>query len=93
MEVYETKSEVTFKIRGASFLGDDAAGPGITPVVVRMVSFSGTSKTKPRSYVEATGPSRNFREHRSKKWNLQNTPGKPIQTAPGWIRELVGYSD
>jgi hypothetical protein len=96
MEVYETKTEVTFKLRGAPFMLQDAAGYGITPVVVRLVTFSGTVKTGPRSYVEAVGPSQMLRhEHRSKKWNVDgNTGSKPhISRAPDWIRELVGYRD
>jgi hypothetical protein len=90
MEVYETKSEVVFKVRSAPHLAQDAAGFAITPTLIRFVTFSGTDKTKPRSYVEAKGPSVAFREHRTKKWNVTNCSGPDIKTAPAWIRELVG---
>lgn len=93
--VRETKTEVTFKLKGAPFIPACAAGSfAITPVRVQVVTFSGT-KDKPdsaRSFVEAVGPNPNgsVMGHRSMKWNISGTSAPDISLAPQWIRLLVG---
>ena len=99
MEVYEMKSEATFKVRQAPRLDNDAAGPAITPVIIRIVTFSGRDdkgNSDARSYVDAVGPSAYVgvggrREHRSKKWDLYGTQAPHISLAPEWIRKMVGH--
>lgn len=103
MEVTEIKTEITWKLKGASHMAQDAAGYSITPTTVRYITFSGRTdrqSTDQRIYVEAIGPSNMTsppNQYSIKKWWVDGSArasGRPhISQAPRWIRELVGYSE